>query len=242
MSRTRSCLATLAIALLVVATGCSDDSSDPTLPAALTGLVLDAAGQPVAGAAIGLVYRLEETPLPGDWEKASATISYVIPEAGHVRLEVFDHAGQSVIVLVDEDQLPNTYEVVWDAEDSSGQPVPSGVYHYLLSIDDEAPMVRDDLLYSYQPGEIMRAPHAVTDARGRFSVPRDLIPTGESVTYVDEQDMFTEDRIAVEVLVLAVWFEDQMLLTCGAEANLPPDVTHAAVELVFVPEIPTPTF
>ena len=44
----------------------------------------------MAGAAVGLVYRLEETPLPGDWDKARTQIAYTIPDPGPVRLEIFD--------------------------------------------------------------------------------------------------------------------------------------------------------
>jgi len=243
MSGSHIRLAMLAATALVFATGCSDDATDPAPPAALTGRVLDATGQPVAGAAIGLVYRLDETPLPGDWDKARAMIRFAIPGAGHVHLEVFDHAEHSVVVLVDEVLPAGHHEVAWDTVDSSGKPVPAGMYHYVLGFDGEPLDARDDLLYYYyELGEIMRAPHAVTDARGRFSIPRELIPTGEPVQIVDELGAITQDRIGTEVLVMAMWFEETMLISCGAVASLPPGVNHASVKLIFTPETPTPTF
>jgi hypothetical protein len=61
----------------------------------------------------------------------STTISYNIPEAGHVRLEVFNLKGQRVETLVDEHQLPGSYSAVWNAEDYC-----SGLYLYKLTAEE----------------------------------------------------------------------------------------------------------
>ena len=57
----------------------------------------------------------------------STTIEYAIPQAGHVRLVVFDMTGREVSRLVDEEQGPGTYRVGFD-----GASLSSGVYFYRL--------------------------------------------------------------------------------------------------------------
>ena len=54
-------------------------------------------------------------------------ISYQLPSAGSVKLEVYDILGRRVAVLVDEKQAAGNYEVKWDATDIS-----SGVYFYRM--------------------------------------------------------------------------------------------------------------
>ncbi|MFH1573601.1 MAG: FlgD immunoglobulin-like domain containing protein, partial [Acidobacteriota bacterium] len=60
-------------------------------------------------------------------------ISYGIPaSAGPSRVEmnVYDAQGRRVTALVDTDQAPGEYRVVWDGRDHNGTPVASGVYFY----------------------------------------------------------------------------------------------------------------
>jgi hypothetical protein len=56
------------------------------------------------------------------------TIRYQIPDAGFVRLAVYNTMGQVVRRLVDEHQNPGSYEVVWDGKDERGQSMVSGMY------------------------------------------------------------------------------------------------------------------
>lgn len=60
-------------------------------------------------------------------------ISYAIPRASHVTLEVFNLLGQKVATLVNTDQAPNQYTVTWNGKDALGQPVSSGMYFYKLN-------------------------------------------------------------------------------------------------------------
>lgn len=57
----------------------------------------------------------------------STVIRFEIPEAGHVRLAVYDMLGRQIDVLVNENRTPGMYEVTWDAERAS-----SGTYLYRL--------------------------------------------------------------------------------------------------------------
>jgi hypothetical protein len=59
-------------------------------------------------------------------------ISYFIPKASHVRLEIFNILGQSIRTLVDEEQMAGGKEVTWDGRNENGSEVASGVYLYRL--------------------------------------------------------------------------------------------------------------
>lgn len=57
------------------------------------------------------------------------TLNYQLPEAGPVRLLVFDVLGQLVRVLVDERQeVAGVHVVYWDGKDDQGRRVNSGIY------------------------------------------------------------------------------------------------------------------
>jgi len=64
------------------------------------------------------------------------TISYDITESSRVILSIYNLLGQEVRRLVDEDQIPGTYSVVWDGKDEQGQDVGAGVYLYRLRTKD----------------------------------------------------------------------------------------------------------
>ena len=59
-------------------------------------------------------------------------ISYQLPQAGNVRLEVCDVTGRTVRTLADGYKQPGAYTVNWDSKDSRGHAVPHGVYFYRL--------------------------------------------------------------------------------------------------------------
>ena len=59
----------------------------------------------------------------------STTLRYTLPAAGDVRLTIYDVLGRQIRILVGGWQLAGTHPVIWDATDSNGQPVTSGVYY-----------------------------------------------------------------------------------------------------------------
>ena len=60
----------------------------------------------------------------------STMISYVLPEASHAFLRVFDIYSREVAILVDAEEQAGTYRVVFDGED-----MPSGTYIYKLETE-----------------------------------------------------------------------------------------------------------
>ena len=63
------------------------------------------------------------------------TIRYALPEAGVVRLSVYNVVGQSIRTLVDGYRSAGTYSAVWAGKSASGRDVASGVYVYRLKVE-----------------------------------------------------------------------------------------------------------
>lgn len=79
--------------------------------------------------------------LPGEFSLAQnapnpfnpqTRISYDIPKATNVRLEIYNVLGQHVKTLVDEFQEPGSKSIIWDGRDNSGYTVSSGIYFYRM--------------------------------------------------------------------------------------------------------------
>jgi flagellar hook assembly protein FlgD len=68
----------------------------------------------------------------------STTITYYLPAAAAVTLDVYDTAGRLVTRLVDGvKQEKGTHEAAWRGLDGSGRAVSSGVYFYRLTCGKE---------------------------------------------------------------------------------------------------------
>ena len=63
----------------------------------------------------------------------TTTISYSINSNSKVTLDIYNIRGQKIRTLVNENQMANTYNVVWDGKDSAGKTAASGVYFYKLT-------------------------------------------------------------------------------------------------------------
>lgn len=64
----------------------------------------------------------------------STMIRYSITESFPVRLDIFDLTGQKVQSLINEHQLPGSYEVTWVGINEQGQPVSTGIYLAKLQV------------------------------------------------------------------------------------------------------------
>jgi hypothetical protein len=58
----------------------------------------------------------------------TTTIGYQIGESGHVKLEIFNVLGQRVRLLVDSEQSPGAYRMIWDGRNDSGLALAAGTY------------------------------------------------------------------------------------------------------------------
>jgi len=74
----------------------------------------------------------------------TTTISYTIHTRGNSNnpnrtlLEIYNLLGQKVKTLVDQSQSPGTYTVDWDATNTLGERVASGIYFYRLRLGDQS--------------------------------------------------------------------------------------------------------
>jgi len=59
---------------------------------------------------------------------AATTLTYVLDQPGHVRLEMYDIIGRRVATVVDAWHEAGSYEATWNGNDGEGHAVPSGMY------------------------------------------------------------------------------------------------------------------
>ena len=67
---------------------------------------------------------------------SSTRITYSVPSTAHVKLELFNLAGQKVASLVNEIQSPGRKSIMWEGLDDRGQPVSSGIYFCKISCNN----------------------------------------------------------------------------------------------------------
>ena len=68
---------------------------------------------------------------------AATLISYSVPSAGRVILDIFNIQGQRVAAVDQGLRAPGMHTVPWNGVDAEGQPLGSGVYFYRLRQPDE---------------------------------------------------------------------------------------------------------
>jgi len=75
-------------------------------------------------------FRLEQN-FPNPFNPAT-TISYQLSAVSSVNLSIYNLLAQKIRTIVNERQLPDSYQVKWDGKNEAGMPVVSGVYIYRL--------------------------------------------------------------------------------------------------------------
>ncbi len=204
----------------------SDDDEITRAPVGISGQVVDAAGDPVADVAIGLVYSLEGLEMPGDWEKGIirpfekpfTQIKFDLPEDGPVTLEIFDYAGDLVKVLLDGETTAGQNTVTWDTTNDQGERVPSGMYYAHITLPDTETQVTSLFLYLFEDGEILAAPHTVTDSTGRFTINGALIPVGAELSTFDETGQATGTTTVRSAILVKAVLAGQVQPTAMARA------------------------
>lgn len=66
------------------------------------------------------------------------TISFDLPVASHVKLEIYNLLGQRIVTLIDGSRVAGQHQVIWNGLDNVGNSVASGVYFYRLTKDNYA--------------------------------------------------------------------------------------------------------
>jgi predicted outer membrane repeat protein len=86
------------------------------------------APSPVPDAVLGAGIVIEPN-VPNPFNP-STTLRFVLPEAGTVRVVVYDAAGRVVCRLLDEPRPAGAQALRWDGRDDRGRAAPAGVYLY----------------------------------------------------------------------------------------------------------------
>jgi len=62
----------------------------------------------------------------------STTIEYTVSGQNHVNISVYNVIGEHIATLVDQHHAAGTYKTVWNATNSTGEPVANGIYFYKM--------------------------------------------------------------------------------------------------------------
>ncbi|MFC2128321.1 T9SS type A sorting domain-containing protein [Bacteroidota bacterium] len=60
-------------------------------------------------------------------------IKYFIPTDSFIRMDVFDNSGKHIINLINNYYIKGEYNIVWNADYSSGRKIPKGIYYIRLN-------------------------------------------------------------------------------------------------------------
>jgi flagellar hook assembly protein FlgD len=64
-------------------------------------------------------------------------ITFELPEASRVTVEIYNALGQRVNRLLEENQQAGSHRVQWRGQDDAGRPVSSGLYFYKVTAGDQ---------------------------------------------------------------------------------------------------------
>jgi hypothetical protein len=106
-------------------TYCGWNIDDIQIWAHAAGGVPQGAGDSPSGAVVTTL-RLD-VPRPNPFRETTV-IAYSLPNAGRVRLRVFDVQGRQVATLVDEMKAAGRHETLWTGRNAEGIPLHSGLY------------------------------------------------------------------------------------------------------------------
>jgi len=122
----------------------TDDAANDITPHYLPPGNLDVRDDPSQASGIPKAFNLSQN-YPNPFN-AETVISFAMPKAGHVKLEIYNILGQKVKDLVDEKVTAGYKRVVWDGKDNTGKTVASGVYFYKLRTEGFVEVMKMTLL------------------------------------------------------------------------------------------------
>ena len=188
----------LAAALLGSLGACSDSSAPEQPSPAVSGIVTDADGNPVANVAVvlDLDFVAHE---PAAAEKPRTMIAFELPAPGRYEMRITDACDDEVFLTVRDSATAGEVRIIWDGVDEDGLLLVEGFYHAHFQADGHEP-VRLDLALARnleaEAGEFGLVDCATvrqtwrvaawTDAQGRYRIERDCWEFGQETTAVDE--------------------------------------------------------
>jgi hypothetical protein len=67
----------------------------------------------------------------------STTLTYFLPEPGHISLAIFDAQGRLIVRLIDRQEIAGRHTAVWNGRNRQGRTMPSGTYFARLVVGPE---------------------------------------------------------------------------------------------------------
>lgn len=67
---------------------------------------------------------------------STTSITYTLPESAHVEINVYNILGQKITNLVNEGKAAGNHQISWNAKNSAGRSIPSGIYFYRMKADE----------------------------------------------------------------------------------------------------------
>ncbi|MBK6900603.1 MAG: hypothetical protein IPH09_15570 [bacterium] len=178
MGLTRILLATATLALIGA---CNDATPPGETNSDIRGRVVDAQGQPVAGAAVVLQYATTP-PMTGKQDKPQTVIEFSLRETGHAMVWIADYCDGSILRRIADGDFPaGVHAFTWDGLDDEGRILPDGAYRCHVVTDAGESTGTLLLLFQEYGGfaaDAAVAPLAVTDHRGRFTLAQACLPFG----------------------------------------------------------------
>ena len=93
--------------------------------------------------------------LPGEFEvnqnypnpfNPSTDISFFLPKAAHVSVEIFNILGQKITSLLDDEVNAGLTTLTWNINDASDVPISSGIYFYRVMVENRNPVTKKMIL------------------------------------------------------------------------------------------------
>ena len=204
---------------------CKSDPVAPEKEQAITGIVKDGNGNPVADAYLNFVFEMTPASAAlhreGDPDETmpSTTIRFSIPGRSHVKVTIENYVHQYVLTLVDDTLNGGMHGLSWNGNDGSGKAFYTDCYFYRLSIGGNVTVSR--MLFTVdQHLATNPAAYVRTDRDGRFSIPLSRIPVNE---------IFTQTNASGEIIGTTKLADAQRLYAFTS--------THYGVESVSLTEL-----
>ncbi len=178
----------IVIATLALIGACNDATPPAETNSDLRGQVVDALGQPVAGAAVILQYDTTP-PMSGKQDKPQMQIEFGLLDPGHVTAWIADYCDGDILRLLADGDFPRgNHSILWDGLDDDNRVLPDGVYRFHLVTDAGEDIQSLAILrmgYGDFAADTALAPLAIADAQGRFTLPQACLPFGFEYEVVD---------------------------------------------------------
>ena len=100
-------------------------------------LILEPKGTGIEDRNGTIISNFELHPIFPNPFNSSTSIKYSVAKTGHVKLNIYNVAGQLVRTLVDEQKKVGIHTVHWDGKDPKGKPLPNGIYFCQLRSENK---------------------------------------------------------------------------------------------------------